>query len=84
MKLLLVSHGHLASGILTSYHMIAGDTTGIDKLELTDTGVGEFRESLDEYLNTADKVLILADVQGGHRTMNLLNDSWTIQIRYVL
>lgn len=65
MKLLLVSHGQLASGILTSYQMIAGESAGIDKLELTDSGVGAFRKALDGYLSHNDKVLILADVQGG-------------------
>lgn len=65
MNLLLVSHGHLASGIITSFEMIAGEQKKIDFIELDDTGVENFRKKLKKYLKNKSDVLILADMAGG-------------------
>ncbi|WP_057874032.1 PTS sugar transporter subunit IIA [Loigolactobacillus rennini] len=65
MKLLLISHGHLASGLITSYRMIAGDNQSMTCIELLSDGVGSFREKLKKYFRNNDSVLALADVKGG-------------------
>ncbi|KAA9301771.1 MULTISPECIES: PTS sugar transporter subunit IIA [Aerococcus] len=68
MKLLLATHGNFAEGILQSYEMIAGDSTGISTVILNDLGIDDFRnrlhQTLDELLAT-DEVLVLVDLPGG-------------------
>lgn len=68
MKILLTSHGSFCSGLLESYEMIAGDSSNIEKLSLTDEGIGKFRENLKELLDRMtenDYVLIFCDMKGG-------------------
>lgn len=68
--ILLVSHGDMAKGLLSSAKMFFGDDIPhIDTLSLyLDTPVEEFKEKLNEKvseLNDGDGVLILADLFGG-------------------
>lgn len=65
MKLLLISHGHLASGLVTSYRMIAGNNPSIKCIELLSDGIGPFRQKLRKYFQDSNSVLALADVNGG-------------------
>lgn len=65
MYLLILSHGHLASGIITSFEMIAGKNSHLDYIELDDAGVGDFRKKLSNYLENKEQILILADIKGG-------------------
>lgn len=68
MKIVLTSHGKLATGILDSYSMIAGNTNNISPIELTEDGISNYRERLilllDEILKK-DQILILCDIKGG-------------------
>lgn len=67
MKLLLVSHGELASGLLGSFDMIAGKNKDISAISLTDEGISHFSKKLKEYLEEYrnDEILILCDIKGG-------------------
>lgn len=67
MKILLVSHGGLASGLLGSFEMIAGKNECISAISLTDEGIGEFSKQLTQYLENHEneQVLILCDIKGG-------------------
>lgn len=68
MKLLLVTHGKLAEGLLSSYRMIVGRTENILSLSLTDEGIGKFSKQLNKQLDEIvqeEKVLILCDMKGG-------------------
>lgn len=69
MKILIVTHGNLANGLLESYEMIVGDTSHIETLVLDEDGVGPFREKLkdrlDELTTNEEPVLVLCDLKGG-------------------
>ena len=67
MKLLLISHGLFASGLLDSFEMIAGKNEMISTISLTNEGIGDFSNRLKNYLveNGDKKVLILCDLKGG-------------------
>lgn len=67
MKLLLVSHGALATGLLGSFEMIAGKNDSISAISLTDEGIGSFSTQLKQYLEERknEEVLILCDIKGG-------------------
>lgn len=67
MKLLLISHGGFANGLLSSYEMIAGRNKNITAISLTDDGIGDFSANLQYYLakNNDENILILCDVKGG-------------------
>ncbi|MBO0452319.1 MULTISPECIES: PTS sugar transporter subunit IIA [Enterococcus] len=67
MKLLLLSHGELCQGLISSYQMIAGENKDIAAVSLTDTGIQDFSERLNKVLTglEAEDVLILTDIKGG-------------------
>lgn len=67
MKLLLISHGSFASGLLNSFEMIAGKNEDISAISLTDEGIGEFSLRLKSYLNEhrEETIFILCDIKGG-------------------
>lgn len=66
MKVLVTSHGHLASGIVSSFEFIAGKSEQIITLELDSAGIGSYRNRLEQLLaNVSDPVLILTDLKGG-------------------
>ena len=68
MKIILTTHGKLATGILDSYRMIAGNTNNILPVELTEDGISDYRERLipllDEMLKN-NQILVLCDLKGG-------------------
>ncbi|SFG79686.1 PTS sugar transporter subunit IIA [Sporolactobacillus nakayamae] len=68
MKILLTSHGEFCTGLLNSFHMVAGKSNNIYALALTDAGIRSFSNKLNELLNELtldDQVLILCDMKGG-------------------
>ena len=67
MKLLLISHGSFATGLLSSFEMIAGKNEDISAIRLTDEGIGKFSQELTDYLNEhrEETIFILCDVKGG-------------------
>ena len=50
MKLLLISHGTFASGLLGSFEMIAGKNEAISAISLTEEGIGDFSKRFKDYL----------------------------------
>lgn len=67
MKLLLVSHGTFATGLLESYVMIAGENSDISAICLTDDGIGDFSKRLQDFvqMHLDEGLLILCDIKGG-------------------
>lgn len=67
MKTLLVSHGLFAAGLLDSFEMICGKNDSISVISLSDDGVKDFSNRLNNYLeeNKDNQVLILCDIKGG-------------------
>lgn len=80
MKILLVSHGELATGLISSYQMIAGENKNLEALILTADGINDFSrrliEKLDSFQN--EKVLILCDIKGG----TPFNESYKYQLMH--
>jgi mannose/fructose/sorbose-specific phosphotransferase system IIA component len=68
MKVVVASHGNFCHGLLESYTMIAGQNKNIHAISLDDSGIGTFRNKLNELLDeltSKDDVLVLADIKGG-------------------
>lgn len=68
MNILLVSHGKLCEGVLDAYSMLVSGFENISALSLTESGVGDFRASLESKvaeLTAGGDLLILADLKGG-------------------
>lgn len=68
-EILIATHGDLGEGLLHSYEMIAGDSSNIHVVKLTETGIDEFSEKLNNQLEklttNGNKVLVLCDIKGG-------------------
>jgi len=66
MKILLLSHGNSATGIMDGYSMIAGENPNIDLIQLDNDGISKFTEKVNKYLDsTAEEVLVICDLAGG-------------------
>jgi mannose/fructose/sorbose-specific phosphotransferase system IIA component len=67
-NILIVAHGNLAGEFLNSCKMIVGEQDGIYALGLQNDGVEAFSAKLEKLfseINTADGLLIMADLYGG-------------------
>lgn len=66
MKILLLSHGNSATGIMNGYSMIAGENPNIDVIQLDNDGIAKFTDKVNSYLDsTTEKVLVVCDLAGG-------------------
>lgn len=67
MKIVLVSHGPLASGILASAKMLVGELDNVSEIELHEEDLAEtFGLRLSEEVDNVDEeILILTDIPGG-------------------
>lgn len=68
MKIVITSHGDLCEGILSSYRMIAGDTSQFIVLKLDENGITDYSTRLNNVLDkliTDDQILVLSDIVGG-------------------
>ena len=67
MELVIATHEGLASGLISAHDMLAGKNDQIMTIELTDTGIRDFRarfaKLMERYQN--DQVLILTDLRNG-------------------
>lgn len=67
-QIVVVSHGDFCTGMIDSYHMIAGENELITAVKLDEQGIGDFSERLavqvTEALNQGE-LLILTDIKGG-------------------
>lgn len=65
-SIIVVGHGHFASGILSSLELIAGKQEKVFPIDFTaGMSAEEIRNKLSEVLNTKEKTLILCDLLGG-------------------
>ncbi|CQR24012.1 PTS system sugar-specific transporter subunit EII [Streptococcus varani] len=66
MKVILLGHGHCASGYLSSLEMIAGKQEHVEAIDFSDSMTSqELEEKLEVSLVNEDEVLILCDLLGG-------------------
>lgn len=65
MKILITTHGEFGPGLKSSVDMIMQSESDIDIISLTEEGIEQYKEKLNEYLNAIDDVLILTDLFGG-------------------
>lgn len=68
-KLLIVSHGSLAKGLMSSVKVIMGESLDANFCCLDEgMGIEEFRELLEPIIDSiseADQIIVLADLMGG-------------------
>lgn len=67
MELLIATHEGLASGLISAHDMLAGKNDQIASIELTDTGIRDFKERFAQIMQRyqAGQVLILTDLKNG-------------------
>lgn len=67
MKILVVSHGEMCLAMLGSAAMIAGSSESVFAVNLTESGIGDFTQRLQETISSfgTEQILILSDIQGG-------------------
>lgn len=66
MKILLLSHGASATGIMNGYSMIAGENSQINIIQLDNDGIAKFTDKVNEYLDSSNEtVLVICDLAGG-------------------
>lgn len=88
MKILIMSHGDLCIGMLSSYKMLAGNYNldNITALSLSDNDTGEFKTSINEFVNQNkdNDILMICDIAHGtpyNEAMELcLNNSKKIAV----
>ena len=68
-RILVVSHGKMAEGMVLAVRMVAGNTGFLDWVCLDENSdIRQFREELSRKLDEikdADQILVLTDIQGG-------------------
>lgn len=66
MKIVLLGHGHCATGFLSSLKMIAGEQEHIEAIDFSDSMTPqELDEKLELAIKNEDEVFILCDLLGG-------------------
>lgn len=67
MKILLVSHGLMAEGIIDSLKMLIGEVDGLSHITFSrDMGVEELTKNISDYLDIhSGNILIFTDILGG-------------------
>lgn len=55
MQILLTSHGHLASGIKSSFEFIAGKSSHLMTIELDQDGIGSFQTRLKKIIRAKNR-----------------------------
>ena len=67
MELLIATHEGLASGLISAHDMLAGKNDQIVSIELTDTGIRDFKARFAEIMQRYETghVLILTDLKNG-------------------
>jgi mannose/fructose-specific phosphotransferase system component IIA len=80
-KLLVVSHGSLAKGVISAVKVILGDSVDANYCCLEEgMGIEEFRELLEPIIDSiseADQIIVLADLMGGspyNATLDMLRN----------
>lgn len=80
-KLLIVSHGSLAKGLVSSLKVILGDSVDVNFCCLEEgMGIEKFRELLEpiiDNISEANQIIVLADLMGGspyNATLDILRN----------
>lgn len=81
MKIVVVSHGALCTGLLDAFHMMSADESLV-AVSLDDKGVDDFRQRLehivDTYLESGENIFIMSDLIGG----TPYNESYALTLKY--
>ncbi|MEO2506735.1 PTS sugar transporter subunit IIA [Clostridium paraputrificum] len=68
-KIIIATHGHLAEAFKSTLKMFTNDIDDVYSVGLTETGVEEFKEKIDNIMKEAyedgKEILVLADLFGG-------------------
>ena len=66
MKIILVGHGHFATGIYSSLQLIAGDQENVEAIDFVEgMSADELKQKILLAISNEEKVLILSDLLGG-------------------
>jgi len=66
MKIVLVGHGHFATGIYSSLQLIAGDQENVEAIDFVEgMSADELKQKILLAISNEEKVLILSDLLGG-------------------
>ena len=66
MKIVLVGHGHFATGIYSSLQLIAGDQENVEAIDFVEgMSADEHKQKILLAISNEEKVLILSDLLGG-------------------
>ena len=66
MKIVLVGHGHFATGIYSSLQLIAGDQENVEAIDFVEgMSADELKKKILLAISNEEKVLILSDLLGG-------------------
>lgn len=65
MKILITSHGKLASGLLDSLQMLMNLDIDIDIISLDQDGIESYKQNVTNYFTANDSVLAFVDLFGG-------------------
>lgn len=66
MKIVLVGHGHFATGIYCSLQLIAGDQENVEAIDFVEgMSADELKQKILLAISNEEKVLILSDLLGG-------------------
>ena len=79
MKIVLVGHGHFATGIYSSLQLIAGNQENVEAIDFVEgMSADELKQKILLAISNEEEVLILSDLLGGSpfkvsSTMNVLS-----------
>lgn len=66
MEIVLVGHGHFATGIYSSLQLIAGDQENVEAIDFVEgMSADELKQKILLAISNEEKVLILSDLLGG-------------------
>ena len=66
MKIVLVGHGHFATGIYSSLQLIAGDQENVEAIDFVEgMSADELKQKILLAISNEEKVIILSDLLGG-------------------
>lgn len=87
MELLIATHEGLATGLMSAHNMLAGKNDQILTIELTDTGIRDFKarfaKMMNKYQNS--QILVLTDLKNGtpHLAASEYEDMYPERVRVV-
>lgn len=65
-KIAVVGHGHYPEGVLSALALLVGTTDGVSAFNLDEnTTHTEFKETLNDFLENNEQVIVFADMTGG-------------------